>query len=83
MKHFGKVDGEYDIYVDCDEGILRLCVVGMLEEKYEAEISGLNECDNESGWVPHIVFLANNNHTFRIARIPNDWYGKPADIPWI
>ena len=60
MPHLNNNTDDYqvDIYLDCDNGIFRLCKVGMLEQKYKAQIaqiSGFKINDKYNGYVPHLV----------------------------
>ena len=81
VRHFRMTEGEIDIYLDCDQGILRLCLVGQTERNSIAEITGLNESGNNVGWVPHFV-LYNSSIKIRIAKIPQAWFGKTKSIAW-
>ena len=82
LSHFKDVaDGEIDLYVDADQGIFRMCVVGMLSEDKEVEITGLNKSNNEKGWVPRIIFY-NKLQSFRIASIDVGLYGQTTKISW-
>ena len=85
VKHFNRKEVEIDIYVnleDPERGILRLCVVGMMHKKYETEISGLNVCGNDKGWIPHLVFGSKTNIKFRAAKISARLYGRRIKIEW-
>ena len=76
-KYFNQLrDGEVDLLLDVDNKTLNICVVGKCDDKHEAKIWNLD--DNENGWVPHLNCYSYNHsgHQFRIAKIPNDWYGK-------
>ena len=48
VTHFRITEGEFDIYLDCDQGILRLCVVGQIEKNLIVEITGLNQSGNDA-----------------------------------
>ena len=82
LSHFQNVtDGEIDVFVDAGQGILRMCVVGMLSEDYEVEIKGLNGSMNKIGWVPRIIFY-HKSQRFRIAIIDAGLYGQTTKISW-
>ena len=80
MAHF-KDATEIDVFVDADQGILRMCVVGMLSEDKEVEITGLNESNNKIGWVPRIIFY-HKSQSFEIAHIDTGLYGQRTNILW-
>ena len=83
MKHFMWNGIQVDLYLDCDEGIFRLCVVGMeVNINNEVEIIGLNKCGNENGWVPNLIFCFNGGTTVRCGKIDASYYGEALDIRW-
>ena len=83
-KHFAEDDIEVDLYLDCDDDFFRLCVVGMeINNKTEVEISGLNRCGNQNGWVPHLIFTFEAKSVgIRCCEIDAQCYGKKMDISW-
>ena len=84
FSHFGDLtDGEVDIYMDCDAGILRICVVGMLQEDKEVEISGLDKSGNNDGWVPNLLFGSGGiKQKIQVAAIDSRYYGAEIGIKW-
>ena len=84
--HFKNNNIEVDLYLDCDEGIFRLCVVGMeLNDDTEVEIVGLNNSGNKNGWVPNVIFSSKPSElTVRCCKIySNEYYGKQLEIEWL
>ena len=76
-------DGEVDIYIDCDEGILKICVVGVVGQEKEVHISELNKSGNNDGWVPNFLFgYEGVQQRIRVAVIDAECYGKEIDIVW-
>ena len=76
-RHFGFKNIEIDIYLDCDIGELRLCVVGLKYEG-EAHMHKIPMYQN-NGWVPYFVLFQSSYEscegmTLRIAKIPLEWY---------
>ena len=84
MQHFKMKKGEVDIYLDADQGIFKLCVVGIHGEEKEVYIEGLNDSGNNKGWVPHLLFAAasNNGQQVRACSIDSEYYGQKMDIQW-
>ena len=85
MFHFGQEECEVDIYLNCDEGILKLCVVGMKDVKHEAQmtISKLKHDKDQHGWLPQIKLSWPKCQTkVRIAQISVLEYGIPQSIQW-
>ena len=83
LNHFKIKMGEVDMYLDVDKGIFKLCVVGALNEKKEVIINGLHESGNERGWVPHLLFNANDRaQHVRVGSIDSICYGMKMDIKW-
>ena len=85
--HFCDGNQEIDIFVDCDNGILRIKRVGYSDDtKYEFEINGINRCsENRNGdWIPHFIFSSNygNGQKISMARIDSSHYGKTRNIAW-
>ena len=82
-KHFAKDNIEVDLYLDCDKGIFRLCVVGMdIDINNEVEITGLNNVGNEDGWVPHVLFI-DHSVVVRCCSIQAEFYGQKMDFQWV
>ena len=74
---------EIDISIDCDNGILKMVIVGNdVKEDKEVYIEGFNNPPNdEIQWTPHLV-IGNQKQQFRICAISSEDYGKPLDIDW-
>ena len=66
-------EGEVDMLLDADEGELKFCVVGLLDDDHEAKIYNLPK--QTCGWVPHFYCYCDGTE-FRIAKISVDLYGK-------
>ena len=84
-KHFQQKDIEVDLYLDCDKGIYRLCVVGYeISDVMELQAIGLNNCGNKNGWVPNITFplRAKPGLAVRCGKIDPSHYGKKLGIKW-
>ncbi len=72
---------EIDIYLDVDEGILKMTKTGDVEPDFDAQIDGINNGGNKNGWIPHIA-VQNRFQNIRIAKINPSWYGIKKDIKW-
>ena len=82
MSYFYVLDGEVDIFLDVTNGIFKLCVVGMKDDR-EAVIEGINKSGNDQGWVPNIVFGSTEiEEEARICEIQEELYGEKVDIEW-
>ena len=85
LSHFYKLTdghGEIDIAMDCGNGIMKMVVVGMMEEDKEVYIEGLNNgATGDVEWMPHIA-IGHTQQTLRICTIPAMYYGVPMDIDW-
>lgn len=84
LKYFKKKSSEIDIFLDADQGIMRIKRVGSKDaDNHEVEIMNINN-SNTDGWVPHLIFEQSKNCTqkIRIARIDESWYGKEKYIEW-
>ena len=84
LKHFGLglKQGEIDIFIDANKGIVRSCVVGQLHKNKEVYIDGLVNVQSGKGWVPYI-YLGIAQQEIRICKIENaNYYGKRLDIVW-
>ena len=84
LKYFKKEHSEIDIYLDADQGIMRMKRVGSKDaDNHEVEIVNINN-SNTDGWVPHLIFEQSKHCTqkIRIARIDESWYGKKKYIEW-
>ena len=76
LSHFNQ-SNEIDIYLDCDKGEMKLCVVGECVDEKEAQFFNM-PINAKHGWVPHI----NSNHSgfsLRIAKIFPKMYGKKCE----
>ena len=84
LTYFRKKNSEIDIYVDADEGIMRIKSVGTKDaDNHEVEMLNINN-SNKDGWVPHFVFEQSKDcpQKIRIARINPSWYGQQNEIKW-
>ena len=73
---------EIDISIDCDNGILKMVIVGNVGKEKEIYIEGFNNSPNDNiEWIPHLV-IGNNSQKFRICAIQSGHYGMPYDIDW-
>lgn len=87
MFHFGEAECEVDIYLDCDEGILKLCVVGLMDEKYEAQMIIPKQKEDKSDclidWTPHLIFPSFSfGPKIKIAQISLLEYGRHEINDW-
>ena len=80
LAHFEELkEGEIDIYVDDVNGILKICIVGMVSDDKEVFIKGINNCGNKDGWVPHLILDEDTNEglqNIQIGQIRKEMYGK-------
>eukprot|EP01084_Bolivina_argentea_P280329 479400_1 len=70
--HNNVYEYQVDILLDCDNNILRFCVVEQLNDTNEYVIWNLPQHNN--GWIPHIQ-TSNIGLQLRIAKISAKWYG--------
>ena len=81
FSHYKSDDFELDIYLNADEGRMKLGVVDSIEMG-EPRLKNL-PLNTSNGWVPYFVFNSpigsNLNTTLRIAKIPIEWYGSHVD----
>ena len=85
MNHFSKKRCQVDIYLDLDQGIFKLCVVGISGENKEVYIDGLCNSKNTDGWVPHLFFAnisGGHLQQIRACKIDSECYGQKMDIQW-
>ena len=83
LTHFLEKKVEVDIYLDVDQGIFKLCVVGVSGEDKEIYIEGLGGSGNDDGWVPHLLFSGSGlQQQVRACSIDSQCYGKRLDIQW-
>ena len=83
LQHFLLEKGEVDIYLDVDQGILKLCVVGVSGKDKEIYIEGLGNSGNDDGWVPHLLFTTQaREQQIRACKIDPECYGKEMEIEW-
>ena len=86
MRHFKDGDVEIDIYLDADQGLMRMKRVGFEDDdKYEAEFRNINNCpDNKDGWIAHFCFEISRDcdQEIRMAIIDKSWYGDEKEIIW-
>eukprot|EP01083_Nonionella_stella_P064474 168036_1 len=63
-----------DLYLNADEGTMKLCVVGQLDGG-EPRFHKL-PTNTKKGWVPYFVFgTTPMGASLRVAKIPIEWYG--------
>ena len=82
LKHFRDGNMDIDIYLDANEGTMRMKRVGFSDdEKHEVEINNINNCPQNvnGGWIPHFVFSPDslNAQKLKICVMNPSFYGKP------
>ena len=85
MGHFLVEKCEVDIYLDADQGVFKLCVVGISGTDKEVFIDGLRNAENDDGWVPHLLFTRfcdDHQQQIRACKIDSECYGKEIEIQW-
>ena len=77
MKHFQIKNVDVDLYLDVDQRMLKLCVVGVSGEDEEVYINGLCNSENIEGWVPHLLFeTVSNRQSVRVGSVDSGCYGR-------
>ena len=85
--HFSDGNQEIDVFIDCDNGILRVKRVGYSNDtKHEVDIKGIDKCpeNRNGGWIPHFIFPFQGYDEYKItmARVNPSHYGKTRNIAW-
>ena len=75
MTHFKKIKCQMDILLNFEEDQLKICLVGLIGNEYEAVIGDINSAVGD-GFVPQVCFHRDAyGSQVRIAKIHEQWYG--------
>ena len=81
--HLYQKNIDVDILLNLDDGILKIGIVGKIDNnEYEYIFNGISKTNAFGGWVPHFNLYQNTNHKadtaeceLRIVEIPPEFYG--------
>eukprot|EP01084_Bolivina_argentea_P003852 7282_1 len=81
LQHFASKKCVVDMLLDADNGILKICVVGMCDDEHEAKIWNMATTNLYQRWVPHFTFGSSaNGAQLQVTEIYKGYYGKDMNI---
>ena len=86
-QHLYQKNLEVDISLDLEDGILKIGIVGQIDDEHEYRFRGIGKTNKFGGWVPHLNVWVSGHYDYcsdkcelRIAEIPPEMYGQCDDV---